>query len=229
MPTNPTSDAQTPETPASNSIDRPASHVPQRQSNKPRSGATTERRLSGTTPTGESPHDCGSSVPLSKKGLKKRARKEKQRLALRDSDPPVRKSRTSLPGEGTHSVAAETSAAPSESSGAQAQAPRDNPEDQPTRDAEVRPSTAASHPSRVSPSPKPVEQASPGNQAHPTQPPCPPLVPTTSQPERKPEEKKLSPSVASTRLTPKTEAADAPRPLLAGFRSETVRVLNKTL
>lgn len=224
LPTKPSSDAKTHEVPATKPNDRPASYV--HQSDKMRSVETVERRSTGTTPTTERPQDGASLVPPTKKTLKRRARQEKRRLACRDSDPLERNSRTSLPGEGTSSVTDETPAAPPSESSVAA-VPQHPTEDQPTLDdAEARPSNAASRTSCTLPLPKSVNQATLDRQTRPTEPPRPPFVATTSKAERRPEETELSPSVASTRVTPKTEAADAPPSLIAGFRSEYVRVLS---
>lgn len=222
LPTTSTLEAQAAKLPVTN--DREASHVPRAQSSDtPRHGSVTKERPIGTTPASEKPQSRGGAEPLSKKELKRRARKEKQRLAHRESNPPGGQSRTSLPTDATHP---DTDGAPAVSSESSAAQPvRAAPEDQPTRgDTEPRPSTKVSDPSPVSLPPKSVEQAGLDEQAQPAGQPPLPSLPVPSQPERKPEETERSPSAASTRVTPKTEAANGPQTLLAGFRSEYVRV-----
>lgn len=178
-----------------------------------------------TTSTAEKQQGGGNVTLLSKKELKRRARKEKQRLAERErheSTPLGGGPRTSLPAAVTHPSADGT--IPVSPEPPAAQAAQDASEEQPAcHDTEARPSPA-SHSSHVSPPPKSVEQAVPSEQAQRAGQSRSPPFPIPSQPERKLGEVERSPSAASTRVTPKTEAADGPRTLLAGFRSEYVRI-----
>ena len=210
------------EVPVTNHDGHEASHIGQPQPDIARHDSTTAERPTRTAPATKKAQGKEDSAPLSKKLAKRRARKERQLLSRRESNPPGERSRTSLPTDATHpdndgspTVSSETSTT---------QAARDAPEDHPTReDTEARPSTEASHPSRASPPPKSVEQAGTDEQVQTAAQPRSPSLPRPSQPERKPEEAERSPSAASARVTPKTEAADGPQTLLVGFRSEYVR------